>query len=131
MYRGSFGGSSQTGGAFLTWDDAFLLFDKWAEEGSRLRLDAELSTCRLSCEGFISAVRGNIVDLRLDSLGFISIRLPENTVFGWGDPETLAVKPTNRIGKRHSGEAVTYGSALPAITDNGNRFFFVELIETV
>lgn len=112
----------------IAWDVAFLLFGKWAEERTRLRLDAELPGCRISCEGLVESASSEMVLFRLDALGFISIHLPVGTGFDYGDPDSMRLDIAARIGERHTGEPVRHGAVICAIKESGERFLFVEVI---
>lgn len=124
------GGSVQTGGVIVIgFDEAFLVFGKWLEDGSRIRVDSELPPCRFSCEGRLEPRPFPMIRLRLDSLGFIDIHLPENTGFEYWDPDSMRLDPADRIGERHSGEPVRHGAVIRAVTETGGFFTFVEVIE--
>ena len=124
--RGIFG---QLGGVdVISYEDAFLVFSKWAEDRPRVRFDSTLSFCRISVEGFVESVRGEVVNLRLDSLGFISIHLPVGTEFEYADPEAMRLKLSERTGEDHSGEDVVFGSAMVAARESGESFLFVEVL---
>ena len=130
MNRGNLGGSVHIGGMILIGaEEAFLVFRKWAEERTRLRVDAELPACHFSCEGFLESAGSEMVLFRLDTLGFISIHLPVGTGFDYGDPDSMRVDIASRIGERHTGEAVRYGALLCAVRKTGERFLFVEVKE--
>ena len=113
----------------IGFDEAFLVFDKWTEERTRLRVDSELPSCRFSCVGNFEPLPFPMVRLRLDSLGTIDIHLPENTGFEYWDPDSMRLKPADRLGETHSGEPVRYGAGIRAATEAGGLFTFVEVIE--
>ena len=113
----------------IGFDEAFLIFGKWLEDGSRLRIDSELPSCRFSCEGRLELRPFPMVRLRLDSLGFIDIHLPENTGFEFWDPDSMRLDPADKIGERLSGEPVRYGTGMRAVTETGVFFTFVEVME--
>ena len=108
----------------ISFEAAFLIFRKWAEERPRLRLKTNLPSCRISCEGFIASARDNMVDFRLDTSDFISIHFPEGTTFGLTDPEATGTQISEHIGGSHY---VAYGMTLVA----GNKqetYIFAELL---
>ena len=69
-----------------------------------------------------------MVDFRLDSLGFISIHLPEGSGFDYADPDSMWVETADRIGEGHTGESVRHGSVICAVRETGEKFLFVEVI---
>jgi hypothetical protein len=93
-----------------------------------VRFDTTLTRCRISCEGVIEAVRRDVVDLRLDSCGFISIHLPADTGFEYADPESMRLKLEEHVGEDHTGKDVRFGSAIVAERKSGEVFIFVEVL---
>jgi hypothetical protein len=129
--RGSLGGSVQAGGGnVISWDEAFLVFGKWAEDRARLRIDSRTPACRFSCVGFLQSVDSELLRFRLDDLGFIEIHLPVGSGFEYGDPDPMRVAIADRIGEGHTGQPVRYGASLAAIRETGETFLFVEVIES-
>ena len=76
----------------MEFECAFLLFAKWVEGRSPIRLDAELPSCRISCMGTVESAAFPMLRFRLKSSGFINIYLPESTRFGWTDPDPLRIE---------------------------------------
>jgi len=68
--------------------------------------------------------------LRLDSLGFIDIHLPENSGFEYWNPDSMRLKHADKFGETHSGEPVRYGAGIRAVTENGGQYTFVEIVGT-
>ncbi len=131
MNGASFGNFGQTGRvAVISFDEALLVLSKWADERSRMRLDVALEVCSASLEGYVEAVRGDMVDFRLDSLGFISIHLPLGTLFEYADPEAMRLTVPDRAGEDPTGEPVVFGAAIRAERKTGEVFLFVELIRS-
>lgn len=125
------GGSCQDGGVIVIgFDGAFLVFGKWLEEGTRIRVDSELPSCRFSCVGNLESRPFPMVRLRLDSLGFIDIHLPENSGFEYWNPDSMRLKHADKFGETHSGEPVRYGAGIRAVTENGGQYTFVEIVGT-
>jgi hypothetical protein len=108
----------------ITLEHAFLVFDRWVEGCSPIRLDAQLPSCRISCIGIIESAVFPMLRFRFTSSGFINIYLPESTRFGWAAPDPLRIAPLD-----DSGNAVRYGQALAAINQAGENFLFVEVEE--
>lgn len=128
MNRGSAGGSFHAGGVdVIAWDEAFLVFGKWVEDGTRLRVDSTTPSCRFSCVGFLESVDSGLLTLRLDDLGFIEIHLPVGSVFEYGDPDSMRIEIADRIGEGHTGDPVLYGASLAAARETGESFLFVEV----
>ncbi len=113
----------------IGFDEAFLVFGKWLEDGSRMRVDSELPSCRFSCEGRLESRPFPMIRLRLDSLGFIDIHLPQNTGFEYWDPDSMRLNRADKIGQRLSGKPVRHGAGIRALTDSGGLFTFVEVID--
>jgi len=129
MKGASFGGFVQRGElSVIDPDEAFLVFGKWVEDGTRLRLDTELPACHFSCEGTLESAVFPMVRLRLDSLGFIEIHLPDSTAFDYCDPDSMRVDLADRIGQRHTGEPVCQGAVVCAVGQSGEKFLFVEVV---
>jgi len=112
----------------IGFEEAFLVFGKWAEECTRIRLDSKLSSCRFSCEGTLEPVPFPMIRLRLDSSGFIDIYLPENTHFDYCDPDSMRVDLADRISQTHTGKLVRHGAVICAVRGNNEEFLFVEVI---
>lgn len=110
----------------MEFECAFLIFSRWAEGCSSLRLDAELPSCRISCMGAMELAVFPMLRFRLKSSGFINIYLPESTRFGWASPDPVRTAPFERTGEVHSGKAVKYGQAIAAVNQAGESFLFVE-----
>ena len=109
-------------------DEAFLVFGKWAEERTALRVDGESPALHFSCFGVLESALFPMIRLRLDSSGFIDLHLPESTHFDYCDPDSIRVEITDRIGQSSSHEPARYGAALIAVRENGESCFFVEVI---
>lgn len=112
----------------IAWDEAFLVFGKWVEDGTRLRVDSRTSSCRFSCVGFLEAINSELLILRLDDLGFIEIHLPIGSGFEYGDPDPMRVPIADRMGEGHRGQPVPYGASLVAARETGETFLFVEVM---
>jgi hypothetical protein len=107
--------------------EAFLLLGKWVDESTRVRIDGTMSSCRFSCVGTLESATLPMVCLRLESLGFIDIYLPENIGFEWIDPVSMRFDPG--VGEGYDGQPIRHGSVLAATNTTGERFLFIEVIE--
>jgi hypothetical protein len=108
-------------------DEAVLVFSKWADERTPLRLSFAVCECRVSCDGRISFFEDGRLHFRADPLGFIEIHLPDSTRFDYCAPDAMRVPEAERIGEGHMGEPIRHGAALMAVRDNEESFFFVEI----
>jgi hypothetical protein len=113
--------------AVIGFDEARLVFDKWEEEETPLRLSFAACGCRVSLDGRIFSFEGEALHFRADPLGFIEIHLPDDTRFDYCDPDPMRVPESERIGEGHMGERIRHGAAMQAVRKSGDRFFFVEI----
>ena len=111
----------------ISSDEALLLFNKWAEERTPIRVSFAISECRVSCDGRIAFFEDERLQFRADPLGFIDVRLPNNTEFDYCSPDAMRVPENERIGEGHMGERIRHGAAVVAVRENGDSFFFIEI----
>lgn len=111
----------------ISFDEALLVFNKWAEERTPLRVSFAISECRVSCDGRVTFFEDGKLEFRADPLGFIEIHLPDGTRYDYCDPDAMGVPDAERIGEGHMGERVRHGAALQAVRKSGDGFFFAEI----
>jgi hypothetical protein len=111
----------------ISWSEANLVFNKWVEEDTPLRLSFAVCECRVSLDGRIHSFENDTLHFRADPLGFIEIHLTSEGRFDYCDPDAMRVPEPERIGEGHMGEPIRQGAALMAHRLSGERFFFVEI----
>ena len=111
--------------SLIDQDEAFLLFKKWRDESTPLRLLANLSETIpglvLCFDGTITRVEGTRIMLSLNERDFCLFDF-ELSVFTWGEPKDLP--PTEAAEGGHAFASILAVRPLSAIKD---RFLFMEI----
>lgn len=111
-------------------EDAFLVLRKWVDEEATMCVFSEMGSCHFFCSGVLESADFPMVRFLLDEpSGVIDIYLPETTKFEYGDPDALHIKVKERMGIWDKRRSARYGPTICAVTENGDGFVFVEVVE--
>jgi hypothetical protein len=130
MKAGNLGGSGQRGGVIvISFDDAFSVLRKWADEETPLCVFSEMDSCHFFCCGVVESANFPMVRFLLEEpSGVIDIYLPETTRFEYGDPDAMHLKVKERMGIWDKQRSARYGPTICAVRENGDGFVFVEVL---
>jgi len=112
--------------------EAFLLFCRWRDERTRLRLEAKLGVMSFDFEAVLDRVEEPLIGLRLADCGFIEFIFDDTWIFYFGAPDAIGAPIQERIGGSPvASKRYEFGETIIARRTTGSHMLFMEIVHEV
>jgi hypothetical protein len=112
--------------------EAFLLFSRWRDERTRLRVAAKIGVISFDLETVLGRVDEPLLGLGLAGCGFIEFMFDNTWKFYFGAPDTLGAPLETLIGgSPATSKHYEFGETIIAKRETGSLMLFMEIVREV
>lgn len=116
------------GAAFITYDDAALMFAKWKCEKTPLLFRQNSSLHKVAMLGALESADTNTVRFHVQYFGYIDVHLSPDITFEYFDPAAQRDMPSDAVEVDNSPHVPATGAGMIASTSTGDSFIFLEIL---